>query len=335
MAATCLQCGAALPEGPAAHCPACGVENPAAAAEPDPAAARPVAPPPPRLPGSMVVLAPALACAWFGSLVAGGGLSFTPPNPGMLVGGLIGLLIGAAVWFDDRSFQRRLAGQAEPLPAKLRPPAEWIAVLMLVLPLIAGVLIWQRDALRLPARVVALLGYGTIVATALLGYADTRQLAASLPGGRPEKGPPANPVGTFFAILVLWMLGYPVHFVARRLLGGKGFFALGLLSTAVFLAPTIGQWLSGPDVPGVGVPEVLAAVKQTLEDSPLYRTNREQIGPLTLSDPEEISFDREKQRRVGRVQVTSNLGEQPVFYVIEWQDRGKRLFQIRVSDRQP
>ena len=48
-----------------------------------------------------------------------------------------------------------------------------------------------------------------------------------------------------------------------------------------------------------------------------------------------LSFDREKQRRVGRVQVTSNLGEQPVFYVIEWQDRGKRLFQLRVSDQPP
>jgi hypothetical protein len=283
----------------------------------------------------MIVLTPALACAWFGSLVAGGSFSFTPPNPGMLVGGLIGLLIGAAVWFDDRSFQRRLAGPAEPHPAGTRPPTEWIAVLMLALPLVAGVLTWQRDALHLPARVVTLLNCSTIVVTALLGYADTRQLAASLPGGRPAKGPPANPVGTFFAILVLWVLGYPVHFVARRLLGGKNFFALGLLSTIVFLAPTISMWFSGPDVPGVRSPEVLAAVKQTLEDSPMYRANREQIGPLTLSEPEELSFDRETQRRVGRVKVTSNRGEEVIFYTVEWQDRGKRLFQVRVSDRQP
>jgi hypothetical protein len=253
----------------------------------------------------------------------------------MLVGGPIGLLIGAALWFDDQSFQRRLAGEAEPHPAGPRPPSEWIAAVMLILPLVAGVLIWQREALQLPARAVTLLNCGTILATALLGYADARLLAASLPGNRPEGGPPVNPTGTFCAILVLWVLGYPAHFIARRRLGAKTLIAPALVSTVVFLAPAVSLWFFGPDVPGVGSPEVLAAVKQALEGSPLYRANRDQIGPLTLSDPVEISFDREKQRRAGRAKLISNRGEEVIFYMVEWQDRGKRLFQVRVSDRQP
>ena len=64
-------------------------------------------------------------------------------------------------------------------------------------------------------------------------------------------------------------------------------------------------------------------------------TTKVRIGPLTLIDPEEVSFDPEKQRRVVRVRVTSNLGEEVIFYTVEWQDRRKSLFQIRFLDQQP
>jgi hypothetical protein len=310
----------------------------------EPPITRPLASPPPRIPGWIILVVCPLVFAYFGTLASTGGrFAVTNLTPETWIGGLIGLVIGLVLWLDDRSLQRRLAERArltagdedDRFPMILRPPSEALAVVMLVIPAVTGVLIFQREALHLSAGVVSILSVGTVLSTALLGYADCRRLAFAFTADQPDRTPPVHPIGTFVGMLLLWVVCYPLYFVARRRLGGKKLIAPGLAATAVFFVPTIALLYSGPDLPAANSPEVLATVKKAIESGPLYQARKNDFGPLTLSDPEEVSFDREKQIRVARAKITSNLGVQDVFYTVEWQNRGKGLFQVRVSDRQP
>jgi hypothetical protein len=183
---------------------------------------------------------------------------------------------------------------------------------------------------------VYLLVAATVVCTALLGYYDMRLLVV-----RPRSAPPPGnqplspPVGAFLGILALWVLAYPVHFLARRRLGATNLIIPALVVTAVFLAPTVSAWFSEPALPPVGSPEVLASVVTIIEDSPMYQARKDEFGKLQVREAVEISFDQHAQRRVARAKLISRLGEEEVFYTVQWQDREKGMCAIQVYDQQP
>jgi hypothetical protein len=286
-------------------------------------------------------------CAWLGGKVSANGLlSITEPAPETIVGGCIGLLLGLAVCFDERFVQRQieerergiaLASQAPPQPAPVpRPPSEALALVMLAIPLVTGALIWQREFFNLTTRAAWLIGSVTILSTAVLGYLDMRRLVLRSPGVPPSDGRPLpRPAFAFLGILALWLLAYPVHFLARRRLGARNFIAPGLAATGVFLAPTVLAWFSEPTLPPVGAPEVVSLVEKIIEDSPMYQARKDEIGKVTLREPVEVSFDSEKQRRVARGKLVSKLGEDQIFYTVQWQDRKKGMFAVQVFDREP
>jgi hypothetical protein len=307
--------------------------------------------PPPsyRLPPSFVILLPAVCCAFLGGMSSPGGtFSISAPSSAAIIGGGIGLLLGLAVYLDDRAVQRRVEGigRGAPLDAEAAAqPASGadsgsnaIAVIMLLLPLGAGILIWQREVMQLPTPAVSLLETATILSTALLGYCDMRLLVL-LPRTRvsppPGDRPISLPVGAFLGILGLWLLAYPVHFLVRRRLGTRNLFVPGLMVTAIFLAPTLSAWFSEPVLPSVGSPDVVALVAKMLEEGPMYQARKDQIGQLQVREPIEVSFDRERQRRVGRAKLVSRLGEEEIFYTVEWQDRKKGMFAIQLYEQQP
>jgi hypothetical protein len=207
---------------------------------------------------------------------------------------------------------------------------------MLVLPLVAGILVWQHEAVHLTTYAVYLLSAAIVVSTSLLGYYDMRLLVV-----RPRSAPPpgsllySRPTDAFVGILGLWALGYPVYFLARRRLGATNLIVPALVATAVFLAPTVGAWFSGPALPSVGSPDVLALVAKIIEDSPLYQARKDEFGKLQVREAVEISFDQHAQRRVARAKLISRLGEEEVFYTVQWQDREKGMCAIQVYDQQP
>ncbi len=352
MNATCPNCGADLPEGPGTHCPACAVRPPGPldlAARPaddlpadEPPVSRPLAPPAVRAAGWLLPISSALACGWYGHLIEHHGQLAAPLAVGAPVGGLVGLVLGLLLWRDDRALWRHVrdrwastADADEPLPSFLRPPSELLAGLMLIVPLVTGVLIWQRQALRLDAQTVTALSCATVLGTALLGYADTRRWVFYFAESRPGEEPPVGPGWVYFGMLIIWVLFFPAYFLLRRRLGAATLIVPALVGTAVFMGPSLAPLFTEPDLPAATAPEVLATVKQALESIPQNVARQNELGHLTVSDAEELSFDPQAQRRVGRAKLTTNRGAQVIFYTVEWQDRRKGMFQIRTFDHQP
>jgi hypothetical protein len=258
-----------------------------------------------------------------------------------VIGACVGLLIGLAVLFDDRAVQRRIekkalaaapeANTATP-PSQVRvPQSNAIAIAMLVPPLVAGVLIWQRETIELTAHGVSLISFGTILSTAILGHIDLRRLMLRAPGNQA-----AFPLGlAFVGFLGMWLLVYPLRFLGRRRFGATNLFVPGLVVTAVFMAPTVRDWLSEPVLPSVDSPEVLALVVKIVEDAPMYQARKGEFGKLQVRESTEISFDQERQRRVARVKLISKLGVEEIFYTVEWLDRKKWNFFVQIFDKQP
>ena len=290
-----------------------------------------------------VVLFSAAVCLLFGWLAAVGRLSWTgslPPEA--IAGGVIGFLLGLAVCLDDRSVQRRVkermqstAEPPQPAPAARRP-SEGLALAMLAVPVAAGVLIWQADFFHLTARASLLVGACAVVLTAAFGYIDARRLLlgcapGALPAGRPLTPPPV----AFCAILGVWFIGYLAHFVGRRRLGARNLIAPALVAIAAFLVPACMINFPQPTLPPVDSPQVLSIVENAVISSSGYQTRKEEFGPIAIRDAVELPSGKGNLRRVAQARLVSKLGGQIIFYTVEWQDRGKGKWTVRVSDRQP
>jgi hypothetical protein len=81
-------------------------------------------------------------------------------------------------------------------------------------------------------------------------------------------------------------------------------------------------------LPFVDAREVLSLVKGILEREPM-------MGPVTLGQSVEVSFDAARQERLGRCTVVSKHGEEQTTYKIDWQDRKNGLWQVQLLDRLP
>ena len=292
-----------------------------------------------------VVLFSTAVCLLFGWLASVGRLSWTgslPPEA--IVGGLIGLVLGLAVCLDDRFVQRRIkermqsaAGQpgTTPQPAEAaRRPSEWLALAMLAIPVAAGVLIWQADFFHLTASASLLVGACAVVLTAAFGYIDARRLLlgcapGALPAGRPLTPPPV----AFCAILGVWFIGYLAHFVGRRRLGARNLIAPALVAIAAFLVPACMINFPQPTLPPVDSPQVLSVVENAVISSSGYQARKDEFGPIAIKDAVEMPSGKGNLRRVAQARLVSKLGGQIIFYTVEWQDRWKGKWTVRVSDR--
>ena len=164
-----------------------------------------------RLPPSLVVLFPAIVCTWLGGMgSADGHFSITALPPSAVIGGCIGLILGLAVYLDNRAVQRRIEAENQSTALDLETATQLtsvadrhsnaIAVLMLVLPIVAGTLIWQREMMHLTAHAARLLGAATVISTALLGYYDMRLLVVRSRSAPPPANQPFSPpVGALWA----------------------------------------------------------------------------------------------------------------------------------------
>jgi hypothetical protein len=274
----------------------------------------------------------ALAGAAFGGWAADGSFSLTTQPA--LVGGVAGLLLGAALARDSLAVRRRVdeagSGTTDPAPPAPARPSGLVAGVMLALPVVAGVLLWQQEAVGLTDRAARLLGGGTVLATAVLGYVDTRWLVLGRPAVPAGAHHPADPPAIgFVGMLAMWVLCYPVHFFGRRRFGGTNLVVPGLVATAVFVGPSVARLFADPELPPADSPEVVDTLRRAVEDGPEYRAGRLEYGRLSVRGATETEFDRDRQVRTGRATLVTNVGREEVAYAVEWADRRNGVWQVR------
>jgi hypothetical protein len=191
-----------------------------------------------------------------------------------------------------------------------------LALTALLLPVIAGVGLCFVDSL-IPS--IAISG-GTIILTAVLLSLDAYRLGERDKAGKRRE----SPVLLFVAMIVIWVLGYPITYFRRRHFGGP---PLGLLSIAAALffvaAPITCAILAGPELPSCTSPEVTRAVERIIRGSPLGGSVQ------SVSDFREISFDRDANRRTGECKVRTNLEETSARYVVERSGDSRREIMVR------
>jgi len=209
--------------------------------------------------------------------------------PGLIWDGFIGSINNYINFlFGDAG---QIKGEVKPGPStfELPVPDHLPLILMLLIPLITGFLLWYLDQDRLPTDIYLLFFFGTIFSTAILGYQDIRRLIYThrdlLPGDNHLFKPP---FAAFLKILGLWFPGYALHFLARRKYGGHNLFLPALVSTAAFLLPTVGAWLCQPILPTVDSAEVLASLRDQLEEHPSFKVLQVGLVNCDLEQPKEI-----------------------------------------------
>jgi hypothetical protein len=263
-----------------------------------------------------------------------GGINFKSEET--VFGAIVGFVIGLALAVDHWFFQRKLnkpaqipgEDQGEP-PGPAPRPNDGISLAMVLLPIVAGVLMWFASPLRLTQMHVSLIGSGAVVATAALGYFSIRQMA--LRENRAAShyhGGLSSPAFMYLAMLFLWIILYPVHFVIRWRMGGRNLIIPGLIATVIYCAPMAQPFLVEAELPPVDDAEVLTLVRQMVEDEPMMK-------PATVRNPAEVSFDAAQQKRMGRCTISTKFGEEPVSYKIDWQNRQQGIWQVQVLDRLP
>lgn len=122
---------------------------------------------------------------------------------------------------------------------------ELLGSLALLAPLIATLLIWfwigQMNLLQGPASSLSVLGLLTILVTALLSAMEAKQLGAGGVSDLDKKRRKrSGPTAWFFAVLLMWIFGFPAWLYQRKHYGLKNLVTGGILVALLF----VGSWVT-------------------------------------------------------------------------------------------
>lgn len=211
---------------------------------------------------------------------------------------------------------------ASSLPRK--KPSEALAITMLVTPVVASLILFL---VNLTENMQAILGLGTVCITGILGFIDAKSLGMGSPTDlKPTGKKHAGPIASAIGIIGVWIIGFPLYFNSRKRFGSLNLLLPSILVTAVFLATL--NFMPG-DLPEVDAPEVTQTLRTLLREQ-VMKINPEFTDSVATYKPVEISFDSAKQQRVARVEIKSQLGTEVIYYLIEWDNRSKNLFWVKI-----
>lgn len=213
------------------------------------------------------------------------------------------------------------AERAEPLvaiPVNHRT-GPGLALTALVLPVIAGISLCFVSSLIV---VIAIAG-GMVILTAILLSVDAYRLGAIDRAGKRRE----NPLLLFAAMILIWILGYPITYFRRRHFAGP---PLGLLSIAVALfyvaAPVTHAILASPEPPSC----TSSAVTNIVERLIMGASPGGDFAVRSVDSFREIGFDRDANRRTGECTVHMRFDESAARYVVEWDGNSRRDFVVRI-----
>jgi hypothetical protein len=185
------------------------------------------------------------------------------------------------------------------------------------LPVVSGAVLFFVTSLGVGIAI----GAATVIATAICVAADARGL-----GNVDAQGRVRDDAGIlFFAMCLFWVLAYPFAFFRRRHFGGPHLGPASILVAAFFVvAPIVNALMQSARLPLCTAPEVVDLVEQLAQGS----ITDAKI--LSVDGHREVHFDRDADIRYGECVAHTDSGDIPVEFLVEWENREKRMYQVRI-----
>jgi hypothetical protein len=183
---------------------------------------------------------------------------------------------------------------------------------------------------------IGLFVWAAVIITAVLAYFDAGRLktwsdaqpATDLSG----KGPtPSAPFMVTLTFLLLWAVALPVHFWRRRKFGANNYFWPSLAGAFALTGAAVMPLFLPPSLPAANSREVVQLVEQVVTESLSKSPDATRFGTPTITNVVEQRFDKERQVREVKCTLTTKLGPEDLFFTVDWQDREKNLFQVRMK----
>jgi hypothetical protein len=204
-------------------------------------------------------------------------------------------------------------------PTRKPQPRLVLVGIALILPMLSGVLLCFVPTVAFAIGISA----ATVILTAALVAIDAKRL------GRIDlKGRQRESAGLLFVgMCLMWIVVYPVAFFRRSAFGSPN---LGFVSlfVALFFAsgPYFASLLIPTPLPLCTSGEVAQVLEQVIRSAP--------VGSIVTSieGHRELNYDPIASVRLGECVAHTDSGDIPVRFMVEWQDRAKGLFQVRLSE---
>jgi hypothetical protein len=194
--------------------------------------------------------------------------------------------------------------------------------IMLAVAALGAIFIWCTE----PHTAIAIV---VICITAILGGIEAKQLGIGSDTDRTAKGKrkytPRN-WGAF--ILGLWIVGFPAYLYRRSRYGARNLLLPAVIVSLLFLAALL---FASPTLPAVDAPEIVQLAERAIRESPAIKLSGGLIGTITISNPGEISYDKQHQKRVARAELKTHLGSEVIYYTVEWQNRSKGIIWVQIQ----
>lgn len=195
------------------------------------------------------------------------------------------------------------------------PPSPILAKLALVLPVASGIL-----EPFLPDMVGLAVVIGTVLLTAVLLSIDIGRVVRWNPFGEHF----VSPTRTFFGVILIWIIGFPLTFFRRFSICGPDMrgTAMGATAAFVFLPSLIAFSLLPHELPECDAQEVAELIQRLAANEFPGQTI------LGVAGLREVEADPDLKWRRGSCVV--NVGDQriPVPYMIEWSDQERGIFTV-------
>jgi hypothetical protein len=213
-------------------------------------------------------------------------------------------------------------------------PSEGFAIAILIVTFALATLSWLMVAAAPDA--VGLFVWAAVIITAALAYFDAQRLKiwsdaqpdTQLAG---EKRTPLVPFLVTLTFLLLWVVALPVHFWRRRKFGAKNYFWPALAGALALTGAALVPLFLSPTLPAANSREVVLLVQKVMTDSLSKSPDAARFGTPTITNVVEQSFDKERQVREVKCTLTTKLGPEDLFFTVDWLDREKNLFQVKIK----
>lgn len=174
------------------------------------------------------------------------------------------------------------------------------------------------------------IAFASIWVTAILGGIEAKKLGIGRLGdlnskGKQRRNGPWN-WGAF--MLLLWVIGFPAYLHRRSKYGARNLLLPAIVVAVLFVAA---PFFASPSLPAVDAPEVVALAQQAIEQSPAVKLTGALVGPISISDVGEVSYDSKKQKRIARGILKTSLGSETIYYTLEWQNRSKGMIWVQIQ----